>query len=292
MNSSKFALPRDIMDSQLSAVELMMAMFSENEIEVSEDTTVWIERLRRWCDGSEETSPPNVPENIPFTLSITVPDRPETIQMSISVPLQSSDSALSDPPPMRYFLRQPAWLSKADVAELTSSMPQDDIFTAIEYLREESHRFIAPDISVDGDDSIPDTDPIIRVWYYFPSLSTREKRDDMVNHAPGYGLTGFVLAGKPGVLCLEGTSSSIDKYMNFIKTHSWGDIPSHQKKVSERFREENGKESVSRAFEDMQEITNDLGDRGGKRANRGDMKALESWLHDKGLGVAFAKVIF
>jgi hypothetical protein len=31
----------------------------------------------------------------------------------------------------------------------------------------------------------------------------------MVNLAPGYALTGFVLAGKPGVLCLEGASPDI-----------------------------------------------------------------------------------
>lgn len=34
-----------------------------------------------------------------------------------------------------------------------------------------------------------------RVWFWLPSLSTREKRDDMVNWAPEYNLTGFVLAG-------------------------------------------------------------------------------------------------
>jgi hypothetical protein len=33
---------------------------------------------------------------------------------------------------------------------------------------------------------------------------------NMVNLAPGYALTGFVLAGKPGVLCLEGASPDID----------------------------------------------------------------------------------
>lgn len=38
-------------------------------------------------------------------------------------------------------------------------------------------------------------EPEYRVWFWFPSLSTREKRDDMVNWAPEYNLTGFVLAG-------------------------------------------------------------------------------------------------
>lgn len=35
-----------------------------------------------------------------------------------------------------------------------------------------------------------------RVWFWLPSLSTREKRRDLVNYATDRGLTGFVLAGK------------------------------------------------------------------------------------------------
>lgn len=111
----------------------------------------------------------------------------------------------------------------------------------------------------------------------------------MVDLAPRYSLTGFVLAGKPGVLCLEGVSSDVDAYMSYIKTHSWGDIPSHQKKVSERFRET---EDVQRAFSEMEEITDSLGERGGQRANRGDMQAFEAWLGSKGLQEAFERVIF
>ena len=132
--------------------------------------------------------------------------------------------------------------------------------------------------------------PLVRVWFYFPSLSTREKRDDLVSMAPMYALTGFVLAGKPGVLCLEGASRDIDAYMKTIKTESWGDIPSYQKKVSERYREE-GQAVGGRRFVGMQEITESLGERRGERANRGDMKALEAWLKERGLGEAFEKVI-
>lgn len=82
--------------------------------------------------------------------------------------------------------------------------------------------------------------------------------------------------------------------MKFIKTDSWGDIPSYQKKVSERLREGSGvgDVSVQRVFTGMQEITDSLGERGGARGNRGDMQALENWLKERGLGDAFEKVIF
>lgn len=175
-------------------------------------------------------------------------------------------------------------------------MPQGDVFEAIEWIRDEAPQRLLAKTKEDNSDSGHAKEALVRVWFYFPSLSTREKRDDMVNFAPTYQLTGFVLAGKPGMLCLEGTTANIDAYMKYIKTHSWGDIPSYQKKVSERYRETLGEDEdstgIQRVFSGMEEITGVLGDRGGARANRGDMKALEIWLKDKGLGDAFEKVIF
>jgi hypothetical protein len=106
--------------------------------------------------------------------------------------------------------------------------------------------------------------------------------------SPRYQLSGFLYAGKPGILCVEGGSQSIDDYMKFIKTESWGDIPAHHKKVSERYRET---KDVERAFEGMTEITDTVGERRGQRANRGDMKAVEEWLVERGVGDAFAKVL-
>jgi hypothetical protein len=41
-----------------------------------------------------------------------------------------------------------------------------------------------------------DTDRLERVWFWFPSLSSKEKRRDLVTYAEDSGLTGFVLAGE------------------------------------------------------------------------------------------------
>ncbi|KAF4156948.1 hypothetical protein CNMCM6069_006244 [Aspergillus lentulus] len=193
------------------------------------------------------------------------------------------------PPSLSYSLRQPDWMSKAELATLAAGMPSDDLFEAFEYVQDEGLRFLEAQRASKSETTKSSSGPIVRVWFYFPSLSTREKRNDLVNHAPDYSLTGFVLAGKPGVLCLEGASADIDAYMSFIKTHSWGDIPSHQKKVSERYRET---KDVQRVFSGMEEITDSLGERSGHRANRGDMQALETWLQTRGLHEAFDKVIF
>jgi hypothetical protein len=83
----------------------------------------------------------------------------------------------------------------------------------------------------DSDLNLP-PEPLERAYLWFPSLSTPAKRRDLVTYASRYDLTGFVLAGKPGLLCLEGRGRAFERYMSDIKNESWGDIPSYQKKVS------------------------------------------------------------
>ncbi|KAL4779204.1 ubiquitin-conjugating enzyme/RWD-like protein [Aspergillus varians] len=294
------------MESQLSTIDLLTAMFpSPGELEIDPSTTECIERLRDWCENPSASPPSGIPANILLAVHAPISGGEKTIQVNVSISLQCAapagtepETEINEPPPLSYSLRQPDWMSKAEVAQLSAAMPGDDIFSALEYIQTEAEglletqaqqRLTTSNATADAASSTSTSEPIVRVWFYFPSLSTRAKRDDMVNYGPDYSLTGFVLAGKPGVLCLEGASRDIDAYMSFIKTHSWGDIPRHQKKVSERFRET---ERVERVFQGMEEITDSLGERGGQRANRGDMQALEGWLNARGLHEAFEKVIF
>lgn len=279
-------LPADVVESQLSLIDLLTAMFpSPSELEISESTREWLSKLHDWCQEQTE-----IPAGIPSSLSLAVHlavAKGKSIQVNISIFFRSDSfqsTRLSS-----YSLRQPEWMSKAEVASITAAMPSDDVFVALEHIREEAMQILQKREALNQPVATPSTEPLVRVWFYFPSLSTRGKRDDLVNYAPDYSLTGFVLAGKPGILCLEGESTNIDSYMSFIKTESWGDIPSHQKKVSERFRET---VDVQRVFSKMEEITDSVGERSGQRVNRGDMQALEAWLSARGLQEAFEKVIF
>lgn len=136
---------------------------------------------------------------------------------------------------------------------------------------------------------------VLRTWHLLPSLSTKEKRLDMVRYAQSCRppMTGIVLAGKPGLVILEHPSSAtIDAYWSDIKSKSWADIPSSHKKVSERLRETD----VERAFEEMREMTRDAELGGmeamsGMRGNRNDMGFLEVWLEKVGLGGRLQRVL-
>lgn len=277
--------PADVVESQLSMIDLLIAMFpSPSELEISESTREWLTKLHDCCQEQTE-----IPAGIPSSLSLAVHlavAQEKSIQLNISIFFSESNGSVR---PSSYALRQPEWMSKAEVASIAAAMPSDDVFVAIEYIREEAMQILKKRETLTKTVATRSTEPLVRVWFYFPSLSTRGKRNDLVNYASDYSLTGFVLAGKPGILCLEGESTNIDSYMSFIRTESWGDIPSHQKKVSERFRETL---DVRRVFSKMEEITDSVGERSGQRANRGDMQALVAWLAARGLQEAFGKVIF
>ncbi|KAF3763636.1 DUF1115 domain protein [Cryphonectria parasitica EP155] len=293
-------LPCDLVESQLAMVELIRAMYPPAEEDADyltlQDT---IDKTREWCETPEPSSTQSIPPDLSFMINIPIETSHETtllwpsIQLKVTVPLRSKEKQITEPPPLLYTLRQPPWMSRAEVADLAAAMPADDVLAAFDYVKEYAPRYYLQK----GEEATRNTQkpneisngPLLRVWFYFPSLSTREKRKDLVTYAPRYRLTGFVLAGKPGMLCLEGTSKDVDDYMNAIKNESWGDIPSHQKKVSERFREECGE--GGRKFQDMTEITDELGEKRGARKNRGDMAALEMFLKERGVGESFSKVL-
>ncbi|RGP67568.1 hypothetical protein FSPOR_5755 [Fusarium sporotrichioides] len=292
--TTKDVLPKDVMELQLGQIDLLMAMYASDDAIFMDSTSAeTIEKLRDWCENEDEQAP-NIPETS-IDLILRLDDFKDDdssarlLQLTLSVPLTSPrGDALVDPPSIKTRIQQPEWMSKGDVAKLNLELPDEDILSVIEHIKEAVTQHLAG-LKQNEVANTPIKDvSIVRVWFYFPSISTRAKRDDLVNHAPTYGLTGFLLAGKPGVLCLEGGSTAVDDFMKFIKTESWGDIPAHHKKVSERYREE--ATDLKRAFEDMQEIT-DMIEKRGARGNRGDMKALEAWLVECGLGEAFGKIL-
>jgi len=288
-------LPPDLIELQLGQIDLLLAMYPEDLV-LEESSQIMIETLRSLGDGvaiedvEEISTAPSIPMLLRLSISSETASN-QNIELDLVVPFTyECDKQPDDPPQIRVRLRQPSWLSRSATNQLMVDVPEDeDLLGIIEHVKEAAaEQLNKASQAAEGQVPSPSTGNLVRVWFYFPSISTRSKRDDFIIHAPSYALTGFLYAGKPGLLCVEGDSQSIDDYMKFIKTESWGDIPAHHKKVSERYRET---KDVERVFPDMTEITDLVGERRGQRANRGDMKAMEEWLVERGLGEAFTKVL-
>ena len=288
-------LPPELVELQIGHIDLLLAMYPEEIL--LDDNAQQVLDIFRGTDNERSQAAIKAAPHIAINLDlpVAIPEQEsstsQTLRLNLGVPFAyDGDQPPLDPPQVKVRIQQPHWMSRAATAQLTSELQQDeDLFGTIEHIREAAAAYLVETQRKETDtvDLAAGIGPLVRVWFYFPSISTRSKRDDFILHAPSYHLTGFLYAGKPGLLCVEGGSQSIDDYMKFIKTESWGDIPAHHKKVSERHRDKCEK----RVFPDMTEITDTVGERRGQRANRGDMKAIEEWLVERGLGDAFTKVL-
>jgi hypothetical protein len=299
MMASWRLLPLDLIELQLGQIDLLLAMYPEDiTIDASSQTT--LDTLKSLEDESSKNSfavAPSVSTLLQVIVPLDTTPNQHTLELDLTFPFfhdGEGDKQPEDPPQVKVRICQPFWLSRAATAQLMTDLPEEeDLLGTIEHIKDAAEEQLKQAVEASNNSSSQsalsmNAGPLVRVWFYFPSISTRSKRDDFIIHAPSYQLTGFLYAGKPGLLCVEGGSQAIDDYMKWIKTESWGDIPAHHKKVSERYRET---KEVERVFEDMTEITDMVGERRGQRANRGDMKAMEDWLTERGLGEAFAKVL-
>lgn len=128
------------------------------------------------------------------------------ISLSIKLPTVADTRTSDLPPPAIYYLNQPAWLARTAFDSLSRSLPQynsatftsntDFVLSIIDHVRDRGPDHIPERrAQPDDDDESSSTkgrrrrqrsgrydDPEYRVWLWFPSLSTREKRDDIVNH--------------------------------------------------------------------------------------------------------------
>ncbi|SNX85812.1 uncharacterized protein MEPE_04521 [Melanopsichium pennsylvanicum] len=168
-----------------------------------------------------------------------------------------------------------------------------------------------PNHSINEKSSSSSTKWVRRTWFYLPSLSTPSKRKDICQLASTWSptLTGFLLAGKPGLIVIEYpltlppsfSPSSItdtetdccsylleeqtalairamDSFWSEIKTTSWSDIPSNHKKISEKLVQP----CTTMAFTDFSDITDDPNiQRGSDRGRNTDLSKLIKWLDSK-----------
>ena len=75
--------------------------------------------------------------------------------------------------------------------------------------------------SVQLDDKAVSKHDFSRLWIYSHHIYNREKRRTIIDTAREFELTGFSAPGKPGVVCVEGCRSNVDKFWQQIRSLQW-----------------------------------------------------------------------
>lgn len=204
----------EVIQTQLSTLQILLSMYPlSSELSLSQTTATYL-------DDPDSSSRPSFLEadlHLPLDEN-SVSNDEEGLVLHIVLPLESvspvqegsagtgerageGGKAILRP-------RQPTWLSRAHYSDLLSSLPPQDgmegseyILTTIEHVRTSLQELLPSTSSLSEttpgeEETVKPQLPEERVWFWFPSLSTREKRDDIVQYAEEVGLTGFVLAGE------------------------------------------------------------------------------------------------
>lgn len=306
-------LPPETLHSILSSIELLSAMWSgENELLLSPNDESSIKNIAEYLQLElqtlgDETSlrvKENLAEEVCLGLRVRGdPSLPENgIWVNVGFRLRGREGGC-----VRMWtsgVDAPIWLGREKVEEvnglLERSLEEGEegedmvgmILNAIESVSEVLLTINPTPITTTIDCSPPigsdsKEETVLRIWYYLPSLSTKSKRLDIVHlaltHTPP--LTGFLLAGKPGLIILEHpssptASSNLSAFWSTIKTQSWSDIPSSHKKISEKLIQQD----VRKAFDGFHDITDwPEVERGADRGRKSDLSKVVVWLDGRGV---------
>ncbi|WWC68533.1 uncharacterized protein I206_102462 [Kwoniella pini CBS 10737] len=284
--------PNPELEAQLELLQLLTSMFTSTELILPETTQSILDQYTE-----EPSKGLSYTQELQGDLTLSVDEYASTSEQvifHISLPMKGDQKVQIRP-------KQPNFLNRNQYQALLDDIPNVEpneelseyILSTIDNVKASLQTVLKESTAEKLDEQLDEEDDsaveIIRVWFWLPSLSTREKRDDMVNFAKDVGLTGFVLAGKPGLLAVEGNSQVIDKYMSRIKSESWSDIPKHHKKITERLRRILPSPEA-KAFRDMREITDTI-THYGQYNHRGDMSEVKKLMDQWGVGDDFGAVI-
>ncbi|XP_050451854.1 RWD domain-containing protein 2A [Cataglyphis hispanica] len=235
------------------------------------------------------------------------PDRelPRWLEYAIAIPLNGKNIELLVNLPTNYPQEQPDVYARSSCLdrtqqcllnkELSIIMKAQEagepcIYTLISWLQDNAETYFeasACNQAIKCDDTtkndMEETQTVVtysRYWIYSHHIYSKFKRRDVANLAKENSITGFCLAGKPGIICMEGSLEDCDYCWQKIKTMNWHRILI---KLLEKEEDCNDVDSMRR-FTDFQEVSFPTTER------HNDMGQLLKYLSDHNCQHAFKEL--
>ena len=161
------------------------------------------------------------------------------------------------------------------------------LLTITEWIRDNAAGYFptqtASELNSEGLDVDETSSHFCRMWLYMHHIYSKTKRRDILSLASELDLTGFMLAGKPGVVCVEGDVRNTKQFYSILRRWNWKSITCRKKEiVADRDI------GVQRKITGFQELGLDTH---GPRQNHMDMGQFLDYLRRHGLEYMF-KTLF
>lgn len=123
------------------------------------------------------------------------------------------------------------------------------------WLQENAADFLRRSITQKEDSSIDVTESLkmSRLWIYSHHIYRKELLKKIPASAQELQLTGFVLPGKPGIICVEGEKENCDEFWQKLKYPNWKHISCKHREDDFVFGQEEA--AAFRLFDKFEELT-------------------------------------
>ncbi|XP_076653292.1 RWD domain-containing protein 2A isoform X1 [Halictus rubicundus] len=227
---------------------------------------------------------------------------PQQLEYSIDLPVNGGNIELLVSLSINYPREKPAVYAKSSLLHRTQQLllnqalsdiveRQEEnepcIYILISWLQDNGEDYIAASNTIQGKESNgrcsneqQKSTTFARYWIYSHHIYSKFKRKEVVNLAKENSLTGFSMAGKPGVICVEGAYEDCEYYWQKIKSMNWHRIVI---RLLEKHEDCPNIDSM-RQFNDIQEIAFPTSER------HNDLGQLLKYLTDLNLQHAFKEL--
>lgn len=265
---------RENLSTQLSELETLQSMFyNPGELRV-EDLNV-LAHVNIFVDYRTEELPPYL--DLAINLMIEDQKFEFCINLSHEYPHVEPDIFVRN---HRLNKHQHARLNK-DLAEYISALSRSEpcIFSAVSWLQDNAKNYIIFEITEEP--AVIKDETFVRFWIYSHHIYSKSKRREIVDLAHSLHITGFCMPGKPGIICVEGTTTDCNEWWHTIKSMNWKRI---FLKISEEAQDGDKNFFKFRTFSEKVFQNNSI------KCNHMDMGELYKFLEDHQCGYIFKDI--
>nr|CAI5826824.1 unnamed protein product [Callosobruchus analis] len=202
---------------QLSELESLQSTFClPGEIQV--DDPLIVSDMKKYIEGKTEVRAPmlhyivNIKvEGQRFEVCITLADRYPEKMPEVYVRNHNLDRQM-------HMQLNKDWYQY--VTDLERGEPC--IFSAISWLQENAKKYIK--LEEKPKQKEIKVEEYVRYWIYSHHIYSKPKRQEIIHLANELDITGFCMPGKPGIICIEGSSENCTEWWQTIKSMNWKQI--------------------------------------------------------------------
>jgi len=233
---------------QLDEVEMVGAMFpgpEELQLDVCSvaDITAWLGR-------SPRVGP--LPPLLDFSLTLSLAGR--RVETLVTLPTEYPSTALPELYTRADLLdRQQQASLNTDLQRFlkTETIQSEPCLVAVvSWLQEHVPSYFAePERVEDREDEAVPSRQFSRYWIYSHHIYSKVKRKNLLDLSAEFCLTGFALPGKPGVICVEGSTRNCVAWWTVVRHWNW-------KKINVKIQEDKETDNIDaeRLFSSFEEV--------------------------------------